>query len=168
MGSHAFSHRIPSEDASGTPRAEVENRVVHYAMNRDRLTIHTPPLVALRAAVMGTLLFSVLGIDCIKRGPFGAEEQNTEDHTFLIELKNTTRVPVAFKETGTNLSFIVQGTDEGFIRRTAEPGQVLRFAASLEFFVSDPVSCTYFPPSETTPIRRVEWNGNDLRCHFWD
>ena len=121
-----------------------------------------------RFAVALILLVSTLGIDCIKRGPFGEEELETEDHTFLIELKNTTRVPVAFREVDTNSGFIVGGTESGFIRRTAVPGEVFRYAASLGLFVSDTIGCTYQPPSETTPTRRVEWDGNDIRCAFWE
>lgn len=122
----------------------------------------------IRAFVATVCAFCVLGIDCIKRGPFGEEEMDIEDHTFLIELMNTTRIPVAFREVDTNSGFIVEGTDSGFIRRTAMPGQVLRYAASLGLFVSDTIGCTYHPPSEVTPTRRVEWDGNDIRCFFWE
>jgi hypothetical protein len=122
----------------------------------------------LRIGIAAVFLISMLGIDCIKRGPFGEEEQDIEDHTFLIELKNTTRVSVTFREVDTDLGFIVEGTDSGFIRRMGQPGQVFRYTARLGFFGSDTIGCTYHPPSETTPMRRVEWDGNDIRCAFWE
>lgn len=119
--------------------------------------------------VIGVLLFgSTLGIDCIKRGPFGEEVTDVEDHTFLIELKNNTGVPVTFREVDTNSGFIVGGSDAGFIRRSATPEQVFRFAARPGNFVSDTIGCTYHPPSDSKPTRRVEWDGTVIRCHFWE
>jgi hypothetical protein len=100
-------------------------------------------------------------------GPLGSDE--VEDHRFLVDLRNISLGPVTIKLADEPEGFLIQGISVTTIQRSAEPGSELVFEAIVgEDFLAQSVACRYNPPSDTSPRRRVSWNGADLQCLSWD
>jgi hypothetical protein len=100
-------------------------------------------------------------------GLFGSDE--VEDHRFLVDLRNVSLAPVTIKLANEPEGFVIQGVSVTTIQRSATPGAELAFEAIVgEDFLAQTVSCRYTPPSDTSPRRRVSWNGADLLCLNWD
>jgi hypothetical protein len=116
----------------------------------------------------GVRIAFVLLLSACDWGPFGSEDA-TEDHRFLIDLRNISISPVTIRIAGEPAGFVVQGISVTTIQRSAEPGHDLVFEALLEGLTSPvhAVSCRYSPPSDGSPRRRVSWNGAELQCLSW-
>ena len=100
-------------------------------------------------------------------GLFGSDE--VEDHRFLVDLRNVSLGPVTIKLANEPEGFVIQGVSVTTIQRSAEPGEELAFEAIVgEDFLAQTVFCRYTPPSDSSPRRRVSWNGADLLCLNWD
>jgi hypothetical protein len=100
-------------------------------------------------------------------GLFGSDE--VEDHRFLVDLRNISLGPVTLKLADEPEGFLIQGTSVTTIQRSAQPGAELVFEAIVgEDFLAQAVSCRYTPPSDSSPRRRVSWDGADLLCLNWD
>jgi hypothetical protein len=121
----------------------------------------------MRSAVLtiGICALTAAGCDA---GPFGSDD-GAEDHRFLIDLRNISIEPVTLRLAGEVEGFVVQGISVVTIQRRAEPGEDLVFEALVDGSVLVQTAvCRYTPPSDTTPRRRISWDGAALECLNWE